>query len=185
MSKSPRGSRQMSRAALAGVFVVSLLAVGMTGAASASPRTAPTPVTAPPCTSGGLVVWLNTQPNGAAGTIYYRLEFSNLSGHTCTLRGYPGVSGISLGGTMLGSAAQRSSGTPVRTITLGIGRSATSALGIVEVGNFTSSSCHPTTAAGLRVYAPNQTAAKSIPFPFGACAKAGDLYLSVQAVKLS
>ena len=137
------------------------------------------------CTSSGLVEWLNTQPNGAAGTIYYSLEFTNLSGHACTLRGYPGVSGITLGGAQLGSAASRSTGTPKKTITLAPGKTAASALGITEVGNFPASSCHPTTAAGLRVYAPNQTAAKSIPFPFGACAKTGDLYLSVQAVRLS
>ena len=34
------------------------------------------------------------QGNGAAGTIYYPLEFTNLSGRTCSLYGFPGVSVI-------------------------------------------------------------------------------------------
>jgi hypothetical protein len=41
----------------------------------------------------------------AAGSIYYHLEFTNLSGRACTLVGYPGVSAINLSGHQLGSAA--------------------------------------------------------------------------------
>ena len=47
---------------------------------------------APRCATSGLVVWLDTQGDGAAGSIYYKLELTNLSRHTCTLLGYPGVS---------------------------------------------------------------------------------------------
>src|SRR5690349_5898638 len=42
-------------------------------------------VATPACATSGLDIWLNTQGNGAAGTIYYDLEFTNLSGSTCTL----------------------------------------------------------------------------------------------------
>lgn len=136
-----------------------------------------------PCATSGLVEWMNTQGNGAAGTIYYTLQFTNLSGHACTLRGYPGVSGVSLGGAQLGSAAARSSTTPVRTITIGRGKTATATLGITDIGALSPSQCHPTTAAGFRIYAPNQTAPKLIPFPFAACAKSGINYLTVQAVR--
>jgi Domain of unknown function (DUF4232) len=38
------------------------------------------------------VVWLNTQADHAAGSSYYELEFTNLSGHACALQGFPGVS---------------------------------------------------------------------------------------------
>jgi hypothetical protein len=45
----------------------------------------------PECTGGlGLGVWVAvSQGSGAAGTIYYPLEFTNTSGHACSLSGYP------------------------------------------------------------------------------------------------
>src|SRR4029079_9392733 len=52
----------------------------------------------PRCTTAGLVVWLNTQGSGTAGSTFYQLKFTNLSGHACTLTGYPGVSGVNLAG---------------------------------------------------------------------------------------
>src|ERR1700722_12439051 len=41
----------------------------------------------PSCTTANLDVWLNTEGNGAAGSSYYNLNFTNLSSHACTLRG--------------------------------------------------------------------------------------------------
>ena len=38
----------------------------------------------------GLVVWLDVPPGNLTGGAAYDLEFTNLSGHACTLRGYPG-----------------------------------------------------------------------------------------------
>ena len=173
-----------ARSTMAGVFAVALvcgstLAVTMLAGSSGAASVARVPA----CTTGGLVEWMNTQGNGAAGTIYYTLQFTNLSGHACTLRGYPGVSGVNLGGMQLGRAAARSSTTPVKTITIGQGKTARATLGITDVGALSPSQCHPTTAAGLRIYAPNQTTPKLIPFPFNACAKAGVNYLTVQAVR--
>jgi len=146
---------------------------------------APAPIAAstPKCTTSGLVVWLDTVGNGTAGSIYYTLHFTNLSGRTCTLGGYPGVSAVNLTGHQLGSAASRNhTGTP-QTIVLAPGADATATLQIVEAGNFQISACHQTTAAGLRVFPPNLTASKVVPFPFSACSKTGPVYLSVQAVK--
>ncbi|MDQ6778933.1 MAG: DUF4232 domain-containing protein, partial [Actinomycetota bacterium] len=59
---------------------------------------APTAASTPKCATSGLVVWLNTQGNGAAGSIFYALELTNLSGQTCTLNGYAGVSAVDLAG---------------------------------------------------------------------------------------
>ena len=42
----------------------------------------------------------------------------------------------------------------------------------------------PLTAAGLRVYPPNLTTSKVVPFPFSACSLTGPVYLNVRAVKL-
>lgn len=125
---------------------------------------------------------MNTDGDGAAGSIYYKLEFTNLSGATCTLTGYPGVSGVDLAGHQLGSAGGHDPGTPVHTVTLTHGATKTATLRVTEAGNFPSAQCHMTEAAGLRVYPPNQTAAKVVPFPFYACAHTGPVYLSVRAV---
>ena len=123
----------------------------------------------PACSGSGLVNWLDTQGNGAAGTIYYKLQFTNLSGHTCTMNGYPGVSAVGLTGHQIGGAAARV-GASIHPLVLIKGATVRANLGIVQAGNFSVGSCHPTTAAGLRVYAPNQTASNIIPFPFTACA---------------
>ncbi len=139
-------------------------------------------VATPACATSGLDVWLDTQGSGAAGTIYYHLKFTNLSGSACTLFGYPGVSGTDLNGTQLGSAATRLSGTP-NTVTLANGATASALLGIVQGGIFPPSQCGPVTAAGLRVFPPGQTQSKRVPFPFAACAKTGPLYLKIMPVQ--
>ena len=134
----------------------------------------------PSCQTDGLVVWLNTEGNGTAGTIFYTLNFTNLSGNTCTLRGYPGVSAVSLGGHLLGSPASRLSGHPVRTIVLRNGRTASATLGAVDTGALPS--CAMATAAGLRVFPPNSTASRTIPFPFPACSNTSAAFLRVDPV---
>jgi hypothetical protein len=127
-------------------------------------------------------VWLDTQGNGAAGSVFYKIEFTNLSGHTCRLRGYPGVSAVNLGGHQLGSAATRdTSATPV-SVTLVEGATATAVLRIVSVGALPAT-CHAVTAAGLRVFPPNRATSKVIPFPFGACSHRGPVFLTVRAVR--
>ncbi|HEY1690150.1 MAG TPA: DUF4232 domain-containing protein [Solirubrobacteraceae bacterium] len=139
----------------------------------------------PKCSASGLVVWLDTDGNGAAGSIYYKLELTNLSGRPCTLNGYPGVSAVSLSGAQLGSPASRERPSSPRLVTLAAGATASAQLRIVEAGNFPASRCHQTTAAGLRVYPPGQSSAKTVPFPFEACARSGPVYLSVQPVRKS
>src|ERR1700760_2636144 len=107
----PRGLVALAAVA-AGVTALSL-ASGPAGAATRASAAA-----TPACQTGGLVVWINTQGNGTAGTIFYTLNFTNLSGHPCTLRGFPGVSAVNLRGGMLGRAATRDTGQTVRAVTL-------------------------------------------------------------------
>jgi hypothetical protein len=125
------------------------------------------------------VIWIDTQGGGAAGSVFYQLRFTNLSGRVCTLRGYPGVSAVDLRGHQLGRAATREPA-PRRLIRIGQGATATATLRIVEAGNFPRSRCRPRSAAGLRVYPPNETAAKVVPFPFAACSRSGPAYLSIK-----
>jgi len=134
----------------------------------------------PACTTSGLDVWLDTQGNGTAGTTYFNLEFTNLSGSTCTLSGFPGVSATDLNGNQLGSAAVRS-GTP-QSVTLANGATTIAVLGIRDAGAFSQSQCGLVTAAGLRVFPPNQTQSRRIPFPFPACSKTGPQYLEIMPI---
>jgi hypothetical protein len=157
------------------------IALASPGAGPHAARPHAARIATPACATSGLDVWLDTQGNGAAGTIFYNLEFTNLSGSTCTLFGFPGVSGVTLGGSQLGSAATRNGGPP-KTVTLANGKTATALLGIVDAGNFPPAKCKPVTAAGLRVFPPNQTQSRVAPFPFSACSKTGELYLKIGPV---
>lgn len=169
------------RRGLAAILVLALL-----GAALASPGAgasgAGASAPAPPCATRGLVVWLDTQGSGAAGSSFYRVELTNLSGRACTLSGYPRVVAVDLGGRALGSGSQRFvSAKP--TVTLAAGATGSFALQIAEAANFPASACRRVTAAGLRVFPPHQNASKVIPFPFQACSRSGPVYLSAQAVQ--
>ena len=161
-------------------------------AAASSPRAPEATASAPRCATSGLVVWLNVPPgNGYAGGAAYYLEFTNQSGHACTLRGYPGVSAVNLSGRQLGSPAGWGSPTTT-TVRLASGATATAKLNIADTGNF-GLRCFSRTprpgrpgilpaAAGLRVYPPGQTAAKVIPYPLQACAHNGPVWIEAGPV---
>jgi Protein of unknown function (DUF4232) len=158
-----------------------LIAVVMVLAAAVA---APSHAANPACSSRALDVWLNTQGGGvAAGSAYYKLEFTNLSAHACTLRGYPGVSAITANGRQLGSAGGRNPAHATRTITLARGGSALAVLQISDAHNFPPTSCRLVTAAGLRVYAPGTTQAKTVPFPFATCANTRTVTLHTEPVQ--
>jgi hypothetical protein len=146
-------------------------------AATSSPAAAR--AATPACRTSGLVIWLSPQPGGGyAGGYYYDLNFTNLSGHACTLRGYPGVSAVSLSGRQLGSPAGW--GAPGhRLVTLPNGYTATSVLQVADAGAY---GCR-STAAGLRVYPPNQLTAKVVPYPLGACARPGPVWMHAEPVR--
>jgi hypothetical protein len=164
------------------VALAALVTIAVEAAAtSASPEAqASSP---PACRTSGLDVWLDTQGNGAAGSVFYEIQFTNLSGHTCTLQGYPRVRAVDLSGNGLGSPARREeTGTP-HNVKLAAGATAVGTLRITEAGNFSPSDCHPVTAAGLRVTPPGQTRSRLVPFPFEFCSKPGHQNISIRAVQ--
>ena len=177
--------------ALASAVALMPVAAFAAGSATAPARAAGTPR----CATSGLVVWLDVPPgNHYAGGAAYDLEFTNLSGHACTLRGYPGVSAVSLGGRQIGSPAGW--GSPATTtVRLASGATATAGLQITDPGAYANRCLLPPpwkqpwrprtapTAAGLRVYPPNQSASKLIPYPFPACAHAGPVYIHAGPVR--
>jgi Protein of unknown function (DUF4232) len=152
-----RGGRIAAIAAACAAIAVPAIALASVGGKSAA---------TPHCTSTNTFVWLALAPNGAAGTIYYPLEFTNLGSATCTLTGYPGVAAINGAGHKLGPAAVRV-GAPVHTLTLKAHQTVHAVLGIEETGAV---GCHAVTAAGLQVYPPNQKGRQVVAsFTFMAC----------------
>jgi uncharacterized protein DUF4232 len=165
-------------------------AAAMAPAAALAATSSPAAQDATPtasCAAAGLVVWLNVpRGNDYAGGAYYYLEFTNLSGHACTLRGYPRVRAVSLSGRQLGSPAGRGPA-EATTVTLPSGRTATAELQIADTGNY--SQCFQRlpqgpgipgllpAAAGLRVYPPDQTPSTVIPYPLQACAHTGPVWI--------
>jgi len=129
-------------------------------AAPVPPSTPQSPAVTGPlaCATSSLNVTLGPS-SGYAGGVYQTIVFTNTSGTTCTLFGYPGVSLVSAPPyKQIGLAAQRASTVPVKLITLATGAAANAVLQIVDALNFGSATCSPTQAAFLRIYPPNQTA---------------------------
>jgi hypothetical protein len=146
-------------------------------AATASPA-APAAST-PRCATSGLVIWFSPQPGGGyAGGYYYNLNFTNLSGHACTLRGYPGVSAVGLSGQQLGSPAGWDNA-KLRTVRLANRATATAQLQVADAGNYGCTA----TAAGLRVYPPSQFTSKVVPYPLEACARTGPVWMHARPVQ--
>jgi hypothetical protein len=164
------------------VVVTASCAVLLPSLALAAPGSPSAAAVAPACETPGLVVWLDTNGNGTAGSIHYTLEFTNLSRQACTLNGFPFVRATSISREVLGRRAAFESGVP-HTVTIARGRTATADLQIVDVGVYSPAACHPVAAAGLRVYPPNQTRARDVPFPFASCASRGPVFLRAGPVR--
>ena len=84
-------------------------------------------------------------------------------------------------GTQIGSPAS-----PIpssyKTVTLLPGKAQSALVGIVETGNFSPSQCKPVTAAGLKVFPPNQNKAVTIKKTFSTCSSTGVISLTVRPV---
>lgn len=138
------------------------------------------------CNASKLVVWAGEEPGGgAAGSVFYRIEFTNLGSSTCTLFGFPIVAAVNLQGKQVGAPATHSPGKKVKAVKIAQGQTATAQLRIVEAGNFSPNECKPTWAAGLRIGVPGGLGTKTAPLAFQTCAKTSAQILSVGAVTTS
>jgi Protein of unknown function (DUF4232) len=136
---------------------------------AASPPATPSAVAAG-CASSGLTAKVDTAQSGAAaGSVYVPINFTNTTGRTCTLFGYPGVSFVtSPSGSELGRAATRVP-PAATTVTLGPGGVAHAVIRVAEAGNYSPSDCVPVTAHWLRIYPPNQFTAIYARYTVQAC----------------
>jgi uncharacterized protein DUF4232 len=174
-SKYIRCASGLCLAAIVAVLVPTAPGAGAAGAGASS---------ASPCKTSGTDIWFEPEiGGGTAGSTFYRFQFTNLSGHRCTLKGYPKVFAANLAGQRFGSAAaHEEAGTP-HAVSLAAGASASALVRVVEAGNFSPPDCQPRMAAGFRVSPPGQAGSRFVPFPFEACAKPGQGNLLIRAVK--
>jgi Protein of unknown function (DUF4232) len=120
-------------------------------------------------------------PNGAAGTTFYPLQFVNTGKTSCILRGYPGVSAVTSSGKQIGNAASRVS-SKFATVTLAPGKQQNATIGIVDTGNFSPATCAPVTAAGLKIFPPNQSKSVTLKKTFSTCSSTTTTSLTVRPV---
>jgi hypothetical protein len=185
-----RARPAIAAAALASVAVLAAACGGSTPSATptktvtvtASPQApagSPGTATGTPAAPGGPAPCptrsLGLKPGlsqGAAGSVYQVLDFTNISNVTCTLYGYPGVS--LAGGqpvAQVGLAASEDPTTPRKLVTLAPGQVANALLRIVDALNFPASKCGPVKTQWLQVYPPNQTTPIYLAYKTTGCSK--------------
>jgi hypothetical protein len=142
-----------------------------------------TPAGPPGCATSALQV--TTGPgNGAAGSTIVPLVFDNISGSTCSLYGYPGVSFVTgQGGSQIGLPASEDAAQPRTQVTLAPGDKASAQLKVTVAQNFPASSCHLVTAHWLKIYPPGQTAPLYLKFTSATCSSTKVRVLAVQTVQ--
>jgi hypothetical protein len=136
---------------------------------SATPARAPVAAGPGPCTASGLRVSVGAA-NGAAGSLYYPLDFTNVSGSTCTMYGYPGVSFAARpnGGTV-GGPAVRNPTFAKALITLSPGVTAHAPLKVANAENYPAALCKPVTAHWLKIFPPASYVADFVAFTAVTC----------------
>lgn len=149
---------------------VTVTAPPVTRTVTASPS--PRPAGPGPCLSSDLRLTIGAS-DGAAGTVYYPIDFTNASSSACTMYGYPGVSFVTApGGQIIGAPAGRGSAagvTPV-LITLQPGATAHATLGVSDVILGDQCHSHQVPVSTIRVYPPGEYTALFAPFSGSGCA---------------
>jgi len=166
----------VAAAAVAGL-AISTAAYAATSSGTASTAAA----SIPKCTAFDLGAWIAVdQGNGAAGTIYYPLEFTNLSGHTCSLFGFPGVSAIDRLGRQLGSPAGWNRTIAPHAVILAPGATAHTMLAYHDAAVTTEPGCDPVySAVFLKIYPPDQYSSTLAAFDFEVCSHTGPVYMTI------
>jgi hypothetical protein len=146
--------------------VTSTSSASASASASASPSPTPTPSFSSTvqashrCVTSQLHMSLG-QSQGAAGSTFTPIVFTNVSKHACTLFGYPGVSFLDSTGAQVGVDATHDGGEEA-TVTLAPGDAANAQLQVPDPGNYSASQCKQANAATLRVYPPGDFTALSV-----------------------
>jgi hypothetical protein len=156
-------TKRLSRRLAAGIGLAGAAILLPTAALASS--AAPSHPSAPlGCTSVHTRVWYGLPGEGAAGRVFYQLQFSNIGHSTCTFFGYPGVSALDSHGHQVGKPATHSGAK--LTVTLAPGATAHV---VLAVTNASPLCANPVKAVALRVFPPGQFRAQHVPFPSQGC----------------
>lgn len=169
----------MTRIALAAAVGTLALETMLLGIASAA--TGPSATSVGTCSTADLAISVNGRGGGTAGSYYFHIEFRNDSRKACRMMGYPGVSAVDAQGRRIGLPASREVTGHPTAVTLGPARHTSAILRATDVGALPPSSCRKATPAALRVYPPDDTASKLVPFHYPVCSATGSM--RVRAVK--
>ena len=134
------------------------------------------------CAMSGLRISVGAGARVTRVITRYLLDFTNVSGATCTLAGYPGVAAYAGDDVQVGAAAGHDLSVAGRRIVLAPGQTAHASVD----ASVAAARCGPVRAAGLRVVAPGQTAARYLRRPmtaYAARALRGQVYLRVRAIQ--
>ena len=152
-------------------------------AASATPSSTAAAGGAPACATRSLKATVGIA-QGAAGSVYQVIDFTNISGSPCTLFGYPG---LALAGgtpvTQIGAAAARSTGSSAKLVTLAAGKTANALLQITQAENYSASRCVPKASTYLQIYPPNQTTPIYLAYKSTGCSASAVNLLTVGVVQ--
>jgi Protein of unknown function (DUF4232) len=135
------------------------------------------------CATRDLQVKVGTA-EGAAGSTYQYIDFTNIGSAACTLYGYPGVS-LAAGKPVaqVGAAAARSTTAGPTLVTLRPGGTGNSLLRVTVAQNYPSAACSPKTTTYLQIYPPNQTTPIFLTFSSTGCASAAVKLLTIGVVQ--
>lgn len=155
-----------------------LASAGTSGAHAVSPRLAARTAR---CTVAGLHISLGPGARLTAVITRYQLEFTNTSGVSCTLAGYPQVAAYRGDDVQVGLAASHDTSAAARRVLLAPGQDAFAVLELSLTAR-----CRPVRASGLRVVVPGEAAARYVSQPLTTCVArtaAGQDYLLVRAIQ--
>jgi hypothetical protein len=142
---------------------------------AASPSTGPAL-----CKADSLSPATDATGGGAAGSVYMKLILTNTGTSPCLIKGFPGVSlAADAQGAPIGAAAKRDESTPIADVLLAPGQGAAAVLRYTQAGNYMD--CTPVSAAGYRIYPPEDTASLFLAQPTQACSNAGIELLTIGA----
>ena len=121
---------------------------------------------------------------GAAGSVYQNIEFTNVGSTTCSLYGYPGVSlGTGMPFNQIGAAATRSTTASPTVITLSPGQTANALLRVTQAMNYPQAKCAPTKTTYLQIFPPNQTTALYLTYAATGCTSTSVNLLTIGVVQ--
>jgi hypothetical protein len=141
------------------------------------------PAVIPRCTPDQVSTWVDADSaNGTAGSTYYNLNFTNISGTECHLYGYPGVVAIGSGGEKFGDAAARDSAVAAQYVNLVPGATGHAVLRYVD-SVVPAAACKSKYAAFLDVIPPGDTTGRYAFFSLPTCSAKGQDSLQIERVQ--